>query len=72
MPTDLSTVDAENEQKALLERKRKLKEVEKEAEEAKKSLLEKHNELVEAEIGTVTTSYKLSILLCKFNYKSCV
>uniref|UniRef100_A0A0N5AVV6 RNA helicase n=1 Tax=Syphacia muris TaxID=451379 RepID=A0A0N5AVV6_9BILA len=51
VPTDLSTVDAENEQKALLERKRKLKEVEKEAEEAKKSLLEKHNELVEAEIA---------------------
>lgn len=51
VPVDLSATNADNSQKALLERKRKKKEEEKEAEEAKKSLLEKHNELVEAEIG---------------------
>lgn len=51
VPADFSATSAENEQKAILERKRKRKEEEKEAEEAKKSLLEKHNELVEAEIA---------------------
>ncbi|VDD91150.1 unnamed protein product [Enterobius vermicularis] len=51
VPVDLSATNADNSQKALLERKRKKKEEEKEAEEAKKSLLEKHNELVEAEIA---------------------